>query len=990
MISIGIVPRYTSFIMGVKKKYDFKTLEKEYTRLWKEHRVYEPNLDKAEKPFYNLMMFPYPSAEGLHVGNMYAFTGSDIYGRFMRMQGNNVFEPIGLDGFGIHSENYALKIGAHPMAQAKISEERFYKQLEMVGNGFAWEEKAETYAPDFYKWTQWLFLTLWRAGLAYRKRQAVNWCPSCKTVLADEQVENGKCERCRTPVESRELEQWFFRITKYADRLLKNLETLDWSEKVKTAQKGWIGRSEGARINFKISDIQGISDIHGIEVFTTRPDTLFGATFLVISPELANEWMKGGWDMSQDIKKYVEGALLRRGKEGYEEKEKTGIFSGIEAFHPATGEKLPVWISDYVLAGYGTGAIMAVPVHDARDYDFAKKFNLPIKEVVVPERIDKRNPPILGKEKVERRNVQVIVRNQKNGTVLCLERKNPAWVTFPMGGIEEGEDILIAAKRELLEETGYVNVINGKVLGGQVRAEYFATHKDQNRISFTSLVVFDLENEEREEISEEEKGIHEIVWKDLKSMTPTSMVHAEMDIWLERLRNEPTTYEEEGVLINSGEFSGLASSEAMKKIGEKYGKWETQFRLRDWLISRQRYWGVPIPMIFCETCAKAGKGENKEMPGWYAEKEENLPVTLPFVENFKPIGTGESPLASVKEFYETECPVCKGKAKRETDVADTFLDSSWYYLSYLLASAGFKETPNSKKMQALFKHWLPIPMYIGGAEHSVLHLLYVRFVAMALHDAGVVKFEEPIMRFRAHGLLIKDGAKMSKSKGNVINPDDYIKRFGADAFRTYLMFLAPFEDGGDFRDEGLLGPVRFLERVWKLKDKVKSQKLKAEEKDLEKSLHKTIKKVTEDIESLHYNTAISALMILLNEFEKEKEIPEEYFRDFLKLLAPFAPFITEGIWSDLMLNSNSDAENFKSIHHEAWPTYNPKKIIDESFTLVVQVNGKLRAEIEVPTGITEDEAKTRALADSHIVKLIEGKTLIRIVYVPNRLVNIVV
>jgi leucyl-tRNA synthetase len=442
-----------------------------------------------------------------------------------------------------------------------------------------------------------------------------------------------------------------------------------------------------------------------------------------------------------------------------------------------------------------------------------------------------------------------------------------------------------------LEETGYKNVINGKVLGGQVRAEYFATHKDQNRISFTSLVLFDLENEEQEEISEEEKGIHEIIWKDVRGMTPTSMVHAEMDIWLERLRNEPTAYEEEGVLINSGEFSGLASREAMKKIGEKYGKWETQFRLRDWLVSRQRYWGVPIPMIFCEGCAAEGKGEQKDMPGWYAEQEKNLPVTLPFVENFKPVGTGESPLSSVKEFYEVKCPSCGASAKRETDVADTFLDSSWYYLGYLLASKNFKESLDSKKMQELFKRWLPIPMYIGGAEHSVLHLLYVRFITMALKDAGVVAFEEPITRFRAHGLLIKDGAKMSKSKGNVINPDDYIKRFGADAFRTYLMFLAPFEDGGDFRDEGLLGPVRFLERVWKFGDIVKNQKSKIEEKGLEKNLHKTIQKVTEDIENLRYNTALSALMILLNDFEKEKQIPEEYFRVFIKLLAPFAPFI---------------------------------------------------------------------------------------------------
>jgi leucyl-tRNA synthetase len=786
------------------KKYDFSKIEKKYSRLWREEKTYEPDfgLTRGKKPFYNLMMFPYPSAEGLHVGNMYAFTGSDIYGRFKRMQGFEVFEPIGLDGFGIHSENYALKIGAHPMKQAEVSEKRFYKQLEMVGNGFAWEERLETYAPEYYRWTQWLFREMWKAGLAYRKKQAVNWCPSCKTVLADEQVENGKCERCGHAVEKRELEQWFLNITKYAPQLLENLDRLDWSDRVKIAQREWIGRSEGASIAFKLKG--GKLKVSEIEVFTTRPDTIFGATFLVVSPETAKAWMDGGWNPEENVKEYVSSALLRRGKEGYEEREKTGVFSGADAINPATKEDIPVWISDYVLAGYGTGAIMAVPAHDERDADFAKKFGLPVSDA-----------PLVSAE------------------------------------------------------------------------------------------------------------------------------------------------------------------EAVKKTG---GTFETKYRLRDWLISRQRYWGAPIPMVFCETCAAAGKGERSDMPGWYAVPEKDLPVELPNVKDWKPIGTGESPLASVKKFREVKCPGCGGKARRETDVSDTFLDSAWYYLGYLLASERFKKDFASAEMRKLMRAWTPVDMYIGGAEHSVLHLLYVRFVAMALRDMGHVDFDEPVKKFRAHGLLIKDGAKMSKSKGNVINPDEYVKRFGADAFRMYLMFLAPFEDGGDFRDEGLLGPVRFLERVARLSEKVKPS---AENAPHTKAVHRTVKKVTEDIENLRYNTAISALMMLLNEFEKGEVSPAD-FDVFLKLLAPFAPFLSEELYQPGRQGA------FSSIHTESWPAYDSEMTKDEAFLLILQVNGKVRGEIEVPSDITEEDAKARALQDERIVKHLGGEKPKRMVYVPGRLVNIVV
>jgi leucyl-tRNA synthetase len=811
--------------MSKAKKYDFKKLESRWQKTWEKEGIYQPNLKSSKKPFYNLMMFPYPSAEGLHVGNMYAFTGSDVYGRLKRMQGNDVFEPIGLDGFGIHSENYAIKVGTHPVKQAQISEKRFYKQLQKIGNGFAWNNRLETYNPDYYRWTQWVFIQLWKKGLAYRKKQTVNWCPSCKTVLADEQVEGGKCERCSSEVEQRDLEQWFFRITKYSDRLLKNLDKMDWSEKIKIAQRNWIGKSEGASIKFQIPNSN--FEIGEVEVFTTRPDTLFGVTFLVISPELAKNWMKLGWSAGEKVKKYIEKALLTRVKEqDIGQKEKSGEFTGLHAVNPVNGEKIPVWTSDYVLAGYGTGAIMAVPAHDARDFEFAKKYNLPIKEVI--------------------------------------SGGNP----------------------------------------------------------------------------------HEL-------------------------------WEGEGETINSGKFSGMDSERAKWEITKlANGERKSQFRLRDWLISRQRYWGAPIPMIHCEACAKAGKGEQRGMPGWYAVKESDLPVKLPMVKEFRPQGTGVSPLASVKSFYETKCPHCKGKARRETDVSDTFLDSAWYYLRY--PSVKEKKVAWNKD---LLKKWFPVNMYIGGAEHSVLHLLYVRFVAMALKDMKFTNFEEPFKTFRAHGLLIKDGAKMSKSKGNVVNPDEYIERFGADSLRTYLMFLAPFEQGGDFRDQSMLGVVRFLERVWKFFDR-ELPKNPTKNLDLSRLVHQSISKITEDLENLRYNTAISSLMIMLNGFEANiNSVSRSEAEIFLKLLAPLAPHITEDIWRSL--------GNKKSIHISVWPKAEAKFMKVDEVDLVVQVMGKFRGTVKIPFNSSQGAVEQIIKKLPRFEEWFGGKTVKKVIFVPNKIINFV-
>ncbi|MEK7546732.1 MAG: alpha/beta fold hydrolase [Patescibacteria group bacterium] len=1188
-------------------KYDFKKIESKWQKVWQNEGVYEPNLKedknstlrpvrpaqgkraqgKKASPFYNLMMFPYPSAEGLHVGNAYAFVGSDIYGRFRRMNCNDVFEPIGLDGFGIHSENYALKIGVHPAKQAKISEKRFYKQLASLGNGFSWDEKLETYDPAYYKWTQWIFTQLFKKGLAYRKKQPVNWCPSCKTVLADEQVIQkrqetrdkrqgitfGVCERCDTKVIKKELEQWFFKITDYAEKLLKNIDGLDWSEKVKVAQRNWLGKSEGAEIDFEIKTKEkpnfvllhgyngspkgnfrpwlkkelekkgykvsvpalpnsknpkvaeqveyvlkhakfdkntvllghslgaivalkvleklkqpvwrsvlvagfvenkfldhdrfdentfdwkfnakriraNVGDLHilrdttdevvppdqakklqnlfggavaefaaqephmcgkqepevlrscvdSIRVFTTRPDTLFGATYMVLSPE--NPLIQNLESRIQnlvEVKKYIKKAKAKSEEEKIAEGQvKTGVeLKGIKAINPANGKEIPIWIADYVLTGYGTGAIMAVPAHDERDFEFAKKYRLPIINVIEPE-----TGKSLPNEEY-RRSIVAIVEDVKTGKFLTLNWGQKLGGTlFIGGGIENGEDEIKAAIREIKEETGYIDV---KFVAKTERMHhhYFAFSKNVGRNINAVGLHFHLSGDKKEDTKLQEYEKFEIEW--LTKEEILQKVEDENHILSFRRLILGEIYIGSGKMANSGKFNGLDSETAKWEITKFVGgKRKTQFRLRDWLISRQRYWGAPIPMVYCEKCAASGKGERKEMPGWYSVPENKLPVKLPFVKDFRPKGTGKSPLATVKSFYETKCPKCGGKARRETDVSDTFLDSAWYFLRYpSTRSARSGQVPWDKEIT---KKWLPVNMYIGGAEHSVLHLLYSRFLTMFFKDIKLTNFDEPFTKFRAHGLLIKEGAKMSKSKGNVVNPDKYIKNFGADTLRMYLMFLAPFEQGGDFRDAGILGIKRFLERVWKMGTQATFAEHPANNRKIKQALHATIKKVTEDIGELRYNTAISALMILLNEFEANPgNVTKDDFENFLKLLAPFAPHITEELWYRTQINADGHADKrryisenlrsnqrksaFRSIHLEKWPEYDKNLAKSETFTLVIQVNGKVRDSVEAPSGIGKEEAEKLALNSEKVKNIIKSGTAKKTIYVPGRLINLVV
>ena len=802
--------------------YNPDAIEQKWQARWEEQGTNFPDLDQGPRPFYQLMMFPYPSAEGLHIGNLYAFTGNDIHGRFQRLRGHTVFEPMGFDAFGIHSENFALKVGVNPMDLIPKNIANFQRQLRRAGLMLDWRHELSTTDPSYYKWTQWVFLQLLKRGLAYKKRAAVNWCPVDKTVLANEQVIAGHCERCGSPVEQRFLEQWFFRISEYAQRLLDNLDVIDWSESTKTAQRNWIGQSEGAEGRFEIRD----SNL-AITVFTTRADTIFGATYMVLAPEHPLVPSLTTAQQQEEVRAYVERTthqdLVTR--KVATDREKTGVFTGSYAVNPATGKDIPIWIADYVLMEYGTGAIMAVPGHDDRDFEFATKFGLPIVRVVAGEGEDARTP---------------------------LDR--------------------------------------------------------------------------------------------------------------------PYTDNEAGRLVNSGPFDGMPVREGKKAIVQWLAergdaKPVVNYRLHDWCISRQRYWGPPIPVIYCEKCGVQG------VP------EEDLPVLLPRIEDFRPDDSGVSPLARHQEWYHVRCPKCGGDARRETDVSDTFLDSAWYFLRY--PSTEFEDRPFDSGRT---RRWMPVDTYIGGNEHAVLHLLYTRFVTMVLHDMGHLEFEEPFKRFRAHGHIIREGAKMSKTKGNVVNPDRYIDEWGADTFRTYLMFIGPYEEGGDFRDASVSGVKRFLDRLWA--SALESRTDGTPDESVMRKLHQTIKKVGDDIPRLSYNTAIAAMMEYMNVLRAGERRPHRAeVEPLVRIVSPFAPHIAEELW-----------ERFghrQGVFDSGWPEYDAARIEEDTIDLVVQVNGKVRGKVRVRRDILQDDALTAAMAEPNIAKFIGGPPK-KVVFVPGRLLNVVV
>jgi leucyl-tRNA synthetase len=810
-------------------EYNPLAIEPKWQKRWTEDKLYQVTEDPSRPEWYALTMFPYTSGD-LHIGHWYAMAPSDVHARFKRMQGFNVLHPMGFDAFGLPAENAAIKHGIHPYTWTMKNVENMRRQLKTIGAIYDWDREVITCLPDYYRWTQWFFLKLYEAGLAYRAKAPVNWCPKCQVVLANEQVIDGGCWRCETQVIRRALNQWFFKITRYADELMKH-EGLDWPERIKTMQKNWVGRSEGAEICFDIDGNTGQQET--IKVFTTRPDTVYGITYVVLAPEPPLVEKITAPDRLNEVNAYIESSRKRTEIERLStEKEKDGVFTGAYAINHVNGERVPIWIGDYVLLSYGTGIVMGVPAHDQRDFTFAKKYGLPIKTVITP----------------------------------------PDW--------------------------------------------------------------------QGEELSE--------------------------------------AYIDDGIMVDSGPFSGMPSSEGRSKVTEYlsdkgWGNFSVSYKLRDWLVSRQRYWGAPIPMVYCQNCGIVPVAENE------------LPVLLPTDIEFS--HSGESPLKNHQDFLKTTCPQCKGTATRETDTMDTFMCSSWYFLRY--TSPGFEQGAFDKEKM---KYWMPVDLYTGGAEHAVMHLFYSRFFTKALRDMGLVDFDEPFTKLFNQGTIIVDRQKMSKSRGNVINPDHYVSTLGADVVRTYLMFVAPWEQGGEWNDSGISGINRWLNRVWNLsleEYRPSGETDSSALKEFEKNLHQTVRKVTQDIDSIHFNTMISAMMEFTNFLTRVKETGlvsrkdwDEAIRCLLLMLAPSAPHITEELWQ---------LKGYPySIHNQPWPKWDEAKTREEELTIAIQVNGKLKGKINVPATASKEDVLKKAMEENRVFSYLKEKTVVSTIYVPGRIVNLVV
>ncbi len=923
-------------------KYEPQAIEKKWQQKWADDKLYQVKDDNPKPKWYALTMFPYTSGD-LHIGHWYAMAPSDVLARYKRMQGFNVLHPMGFDAFGLPAENAAIQRGAHPFKWTMQNIDNMRRQLKSIGAIYDWDREVITCLPDYYKWTQWFFLKLYEKDLAYYGKAPVNWCPNCKVVLANEQVEDGRCWRCEAEVIKRDLAQWLLRITRYADELL-NFDGIDWPERIKIMQRNWIGRSEGTEISFAL-DHPGVKEKE-ITVFTTRPDTVYGVTFMVLAPEHPLVEKLTAPERKAEVQAYIDKSRRMTEIERLSsEKEKDGVFTGAYCVNHLNGTKVPIWIADYVLLTYGTGAVMAVPAHDERDFAFAIKYGIPIIPVIA------RTDGIAKSF--------AFPNTMKAGFEEELKKGDFEYVPGPeIGGqyVTLHNEAQIKKYIELMKK--YLKPNQWNDICGSVWLYFFA---DKNG-KIETLALDSIENEKE-------------ILKRCKEIEPNVR---KCRIVVEMMTNcgfyrDMLFHAEYGKMIHSGQFNGnsdgiIAVSEYLEEKG--WGKRTVSYKIRDWLISRQRYWGAPIPMIHCPKC------------GIVPVPEKDLPVLLPEEADFKL--TGESPLKYNEKFVNTKCPKCGGPAKRETDTLDGFVCSCWYMLRYT--------SPHDKNhafIPVKVKQWLPVDFYTGGAEHAVMHLLYTRFFIKAICDMGIVDFREPFLKLFNQGIIIHDSRKMSKSRGNVVNPDEYVAELGVDTVRAYMMFIAPWEQGGEWDDSGISGISRWLKRLWNLVVETYKSSSSSGDENLMRMVHQTIKKVTEDFDKIRLNTMIAALMELTNYLGKAKEAGSvsvkawnEAIKTLLLLLAPTAPHMSEELWQKT---------GYKySIHNQGWSKWDEKLVTSDEFTLVVQVNGKLRDRLTAPVSITEEAAKNLAMGLDKVKSFVAGKSVAKVIYVPGKLINIVV
>jgi len=899
-----------------ENKVDFSKIEKKWQNAWEKTRVFEVQENSKKKKFYVLEMYPYPSASFLHMGHVRNYTIGDIFARFKRMSGFNVLYPMGYDSFGLPAETSAKKEGIHPKKYTEESIKKIMSYQKALGNSYDWSRVIASHEPEYYKWNQYFFLKLFEKGLAYRKKASVNWCEKCQSVLANEEAEGGKCWRCGSEVIQKEMEQWFLKITAYADRLLRDLDKIEWPEKIKKMQIDWIGKSHGTEIDFEINK-------ETWKIFTTRPDTIFGVTFVVVSSQHPRLMELVTSKQKKEVEKFLSKikAFSQKSMKDLEELNKEGVFTGSYAINPLTKEKIPVWAGNFVLADYGSGMVMAVPTHDQRDFEFAKKYKIEMKQVIAPSFITTSGKDAVRKDKKteERDSVFAIVKHWKEDKYFLLDWKKFGWKSFVIGGVDKGESFKDAAIREVKEETGYMDIKKITEIAFENHANFYAEHKGVNRYGRFRNFLIELKSDKRENLEEEHTKNHEGLWMDKNKVMNFINLLNNKYIWNIYLNGE-RAFTENGILINSDKFSGMENNKAVDEITKeleklKLGKKTVNYKIRDWMISRQRYWGTPIPVIYCDKC------------GVVPVSEKDLPVLLPEKVDFKAAG---NPLATNKEFLNVKCPKCGEKAKRETDTMGGFMDSSWYFLRYC---------DNKNKNQAFDKkkadYWMPVDQYIGGAEHAVMHLLYSRFFTKFLRDSGFVDFDEPFTNLFNQGIVYKGGAKMSKSKGNVVFQTDISNKYGIDTARLFLMSVASPEKQMEWSDEGVNGSFRFINKVFSILDKVKFGK---DSKELEVKLNISIKNISEQITIFDYRRSTIELRELFDLISQQKEVSKESFASALKLLAPFCPHLTEEIWQKI--GKNDSGKDFISIAE--WPKYKEikQKQVKEDISDKIIVNIK--------------------------------------------------